>query len=78
VGRAGVPLDVGRVSIWIGDVHVAENGEARSYVEKEAAAAMQEDPVRLRVRLGEGKASGWMWTSDFSHGYVDVNAHYRS
>ena len=56
VGRAGVPLDVGRVSIWIGDVHVAEGGAARDYDEKTAAAAMQEDPVRLRVRLGEGGA----------------------
>jgi N-acetylglutamate synthase/N-acetylornithine aminotransferase len=39
---------------------------------------MQEEPVRLRIRLAEGEASGWIWTSDFSHGYVDINAHYRS
>jgi glutamate N-acetyltransferase/amino-acid N-acetyltransferase len=78
VGRAGVPLDVGRISIWIGDVRVAEDGAARDYDEKVAAAAMREDPVRLRVRLGEGDASGWLWTSDLSHGYVDINAHYRS
>jgi glutamate N-acetyltransferase/amino-acid N-acetyltransferase len=78
VGRSGVPLDIGRVSIWIGDVHVAEGGSARDYDEKTAAAAMREDPVRLRIRLGEGDATGWMWTSDFSHGYVDINAHYRS
>jgi len=77
-GRAGVPFDVGRVSIWIGDVHVAEDGAARGYDEKMAAAAMREDPVRLRIQLGEGDASGWLWTSDFSHGYVDINAHYRS
>ena len=78
VGRSGVPLDVGRVSIWIGDVHVAEGGAAREYDEKTAAAAMREDPARLRIRLGAGEASGWMWTSDFSRGYVDINAHYRS
>ncbi len=78
VGRSGVPLDVSRVSIWIGDVHVAEGGAARPYDEKTAAAAMREDPVRLRVRLGEGQAAGWMWTSDLSRGYVDINAHYRS
>jgi glutamate N-acetyltransferase/amino-acid N-acetyltransferase len=78
VGRAGVPLDVSRVSLFIGDVHVAEGGAARDYVEHEAAAAMQQDPVRLRIRLGEGDASGWIWTSDLSHGYVDINAHYRS
>jgi glutamate N-acetyltransferase / amino-acid N-acetyltransferase len=77
-GRAGVALDIKRVSIWIGDVWVAEDGHARAYEEKDAARAMQEDPVRFRIRLGEGNASGWIWTSDFSHGYVDINAHYRS
>jgi len=77
-GRAGVAFDIERVSIWIGDVWVAEDGHARAYEEKDAARAMQEDPVRFRIRLGEGNASGWIWTSDFSHGYVDINAHYRS
>ena len=77
-GRAGVPLDGDRVSIWIGDVWVAENGVAREYDEKDAAAAMEEHPVRIRIRLGEGEATGWMWTSDLSHGYVDINAHYRT
>jgi len=78
VGRAGVDLGAGGIDIWIGDVWVAENGSARTYDERVAAAAMREDPVRLRVRLREGTASGWMWTTDFSHGYVDINAHYRS
>jgi len=78
VGRSGVDLEVDQVAIWIGDVWVAEAGHARAYEEKDAAKAMQEDPVRFRIRLGEGGASGWMWTSDLSHGYVDINAHYRS
>lgn len=77
-GRAGIALDIEKVSIWIGDVWVAEDGHARAYEEKDAARAMQEDPVRFRIRLGEGDASGWIWTSDFSNGYVDINAHYRS
>jgi glutamate N-acetyltransferase/amino-acid N-acetyltransferase len=77
-GRAGVPLDASRLSIWIGDVQVAENGVARDYRETDAASAMEEDPVRIRLSLGEGEASGWMWTSDLSHGYVDINAHYRT
>ncbi len=78
VGRSGVELDPDRVSIWIGDVWVAENGHARTYDEPTAVAAMQEDPVRLRIRLGEGSATGWMLTSDLSRQYVDINAHYRS
>lgn len=77
-GRAGVDLDGDRVSIWIGDVQVAENGVPCEYAEKDAAAAMEEDPVRFRIRLAEGEATGWMLTSDLSHRYVDINAHYRT
>jgi glutamate N-acetyltransferase / amino-acid N-acetyltransferase len=78
VGRSGVELDVNRVAIWIGDVCVADRGQARDYDEAVAAAAMREDPVRFRIRLGEGEAAGWMWTSDLSRQYVDINSHYRS
>ncbi len=78
VGRAGVAVDGDRVSIWIGDVWVAENGVAREYEETRAAAAMEDDPVRICIDLGGGEAAGWMWTSDLSRGYVDINAHYRT
>jgi glutamate N-acetyltransferase/amino-acid N-acetyltransferase len=78
VGRSGVDLAIDRVSIWLGDVQVAEGGVARDYEEVEAARAMTEDPVRIRIRLGEGRAMGWIWTSDLSRGYIDVNASYRS
>ena len=77
-GRSGVALDVSRLDIFIGDVWVAEGGAARAYDEALAAAAMREDPVRIRLRLNAGAASGWIWTCDLTHGYVDKNAHYRS
>jgi glutamate N-acetyltransferase/amino-acid N-acetyltransferase len=77
-GRAGVPFDVSRAAVWIGDVAVCAGGAAVDYLERDAAAAMQEDPVRLRLRIGEGDAGGFLWTSDLSRGYVDINAHYRS
>jgi glutamate N-acetyltransferase/amino-acid N-acetyltransferase len=78
VGRAGVDLDMGQVDLFLGDVWVAEGGRARDYDEGRARQALAEDPIRIRVRLKEGRASGWMWTCDLSHGYVDINAHYRS
>ena len=78
VGRAGVDLDMGQVDLFLGDVWVAEGGRARDYDEARARQALAEDPIRIRVRLKEGRASGWMWTCDLSHGYVDINAHYRS
>ncbi|HET8647343.1 MAG TPA: bifunctional glutamate N-acetyltransferase/amino-acid acetyltransferase ArgJ, partial [Vicinamibacteria bacterium] len=77
-GRSGVEIDVERVDVYLGDLWVAEGGAARAYEERTAARAMQEDPVRIRVHLHQGQAEGWMWTSDLSRGYVDINAHYRS
>lgn len=78
VGRSGVDVDVSQVDIFLGDVWVAEGGAARVYDEAAAHRAMLEDPVRIRIDLKSGRAAGWVWTSDLSHGYVDINAHYRS
>jgi glutamate N-acetyltransferase/amino-acid N-acetyltransferase len=77
-GRSGVAIDASRVDIHLGDVWVAEGGAARAYDEARAHAAMTADPVRILVRLDAGSAAGWMWTSDLTRGYVDINAHYRS
>jgi glutamate N-acetyltransferase/amino-acid N-acetyltransferase len=78
VGRSGVDLDITGVDIFLGDLWVAESGHARSYDEALAKQALREDPIRIRIRLREGSASGWIWTCDLSHGYVDINANYRS
>ncbi len=79
VGRSGVDVDMGQVDLFLGDVWVAEGGRARVYDEALARKAVLEDPIRIRIRLrGAGRATGWMWTCDLTHGYVDINAHYRS
>jgi glutamate N-acetyltransferase/amino-acid N-acetyltransferase len=77
-GRSAVDVDISSLDIFIGDVWVAEGGAARAYDEAVAAAAMREDPVSIRLRLNAGAASSWIWTCDLTHGYVDINAHYRS
>jgi glutamate N-acetyltransferase/amino-acid N-acetyltransferase len=78
LGRAGVEVEIGRVDLYLGDVWVAEGGAAREYDEAQARRAMLEDPVRIRIGLGQGSACGWIWTCDLSSGYVEINAHYRS
>ena len=78
VGRAGVALDIHKVDVHLGDVWVAEGGAARAYDEAAASKAMLEDPVRVRIHLHAGRGSGFMWTCDLGHGYVDVNGSYRS
>jgi len=78
LGRAGVEVDMSGVNLYLGDVWVAEGGAVRDYDEAQARRAMLEDPVRIRIGLGEGSAAGWIWTCDLSRGYVEINAHYRS
>jgi glutamate N-acetyltransferase/amino-acid N-acetyltransferase len=78
VGRSGIAIGARGVDIFLGDIPVCGASAALPYDEEHAHQAMLADPVRIRVVLHEGTATGWIWTCDFSHGYVDINAHYRS
>ncbi|OGI37231.1 MAG: bifunctional ornithine acetyltransferase/N-acetylglutamate synthase, partial [Candidatus Muproteobacteria bacterium RBG_16_62_13] len=80
VGRAPIAqLDVGRVSLYLGDVCIARNGaRAADYTEARGLAVMRAPEIRVRVDLGSGSSSATVWTSDLSHDYVRINAEYRS
>jgi len=80
IGYAGVDdLDVSCLRLWLGNVLVAEQGgRAAGYVEADAAAAMAEPEIMIRVDLGRGSVCDRVWTCDFSYDYVKINAEYRS
>lgn len=80
IGRARVAqLDIERVGIWINDVCVVHGGSlAASYTEAAGKAAMRPAEITVRVTLGGASHSATVWTCDFSHDYVSINADYRS
>jgi glutamate N-acetyltransferase/amino-acid N-acetyltransferase len=80
IGNAAAPdLDPALVSFWLDDVLVVERGgRAPSYREEDGKRVMKQDEIEVRVALGRGAASSRVWTCDFSHGYVSINADYRS
>jgi len=80
VGRSPIEdLDVSRITIWLGNTLLIENGEpASSYREELGQAEMQRDEITIRILLGRGEASAPTWTCDFSYDYVKINAEYRS
>ena len=79
IGYAGVSLDVQRLKLYLDDVLVAENGgRAASYLEEDGQRVMQQGDITVRIVLERGKASGTVWTCDFSYDYVKINASYRS
>jgi glutamate N-acetyltransferase / amino-acid N-acetyltransferase len=80
IGNAGIDdLDPGRVSFWLDDVAVVDRGgRATSYREEEGKRVMVKPEITVRVALGRGTARAEVWTCDLSHGYVSINADYRS
>ncbi len=79
VGKAGEAADRDRLSIRFGDILVAENGErAASYEEATVARYMKGAEIVVRVDIGLGHGRAVVWTCDLTHGYIDVNASYRS
>jgi len=79
IGKSGAAADRDTLSIWFGETLVAENGwVSPSYSEADAAAHMKGQTVSIRVDLGLGDGSCTVWTCDLTHGYIDINADYRS
>ncbi len=80
IGYADVDdLDVNALSLYLGDVLVAEHGcISPSYQEEKGMAVMQKDDILVRIDLNRGQAEATIWTCDFSYDYVKINADYRS
>ena len=79
VGKAGEPAERDKLSIRFGTTQVAEGGLAvAGYDEAPVAAHLkgQEVEIGVDLHLGEGRAT--VWTCDLTHGYISINADYRS
>ncbi len=80
LGRAPIDsLDLSEVVIHLDDVCIVRCGEkAADYSEEAGQKVMARDHITISIELGRGNASETVWTSDFSHEYVSINADYRS
>jgi len=80
IGRAGLDdLDVQKVSVKLGGLLIAENGaRAASYTEEAGQEIMNREDIVIAIDLGRGDATETVWTTDFSHDYVTINAEYRT
>ncbi|SFN37338.1 bifunctional glutamate N-acetyltransferase/amino-acid acetyltransferase ArgJ [Marinobacter pelagius] len=80
VGRAGVPdLDLNALEIYLGDVClVRQGGRAEDYSEERGQAVMDQEEITIAIDLKRGDIRETVWTCDFSHDYVTINAEYRT
>jgi glutamate N-acetyltransferase/amino-acid N-acetyltransferase len=79
VGKAGEPADRDRMSICMGGVEITRNGRRRpDYDEADVAAHMAGRDVHIAVDVGVGRGKARVWTCDLTHGYITINADYRT
>ncbi len=79
VGKSGERAERDRLTIWFGDILVAENGwVSPTYTEDQGAAYMKNDEITIRVDLGLDSGKATVWSCDLTHGYITINADYRS
>ena len=79
IGKSGAAADRDLLTIRFGDLLVAENGwVSPADDETKAAAYMKGEYLRISVDLGLGQGKCTVWTCDLTHGYIDINADYRS
>ena len=79
VGKAGEPADRDRLSIGFGGVWCARDGQPLAdYDEAPVAAHLKGREIRIDVELGLGDGRATVWTCDLTHGYIAINADYRS
>lgn len=79
VGKAGEPADRDRLSIGFGGIWTAREGQPLAdYDETPVAEHLRGQEVSVEIDLGLGDGRAQVWTCDLTHGYISINADYRS
>ena len=79
IGKSGAAADRDLLTIHFGDILVAEKGwVSESYSEEQGATYMKQSDLVISVELGLGGGASTVWTCDLTHGYIEINADYRS
>jgi glutamate N-acetyltransferase/amino-acid N-acetyltransferase len=81
-GYSGIDIDPNKAALWLSDstrsIQLVQGGQPLNYDEPAAIQLMQGAEWDIRLDLGMGEASTYVWTCDISHEYVSINGHYRT
>jgi len=79
IGKSGENIVPNKIQIKIGDYLIVEQSKmAKDYKEKDIKQYLKWDSVNIQVNLNIGNASYTVYTCDFTHGYIDINANYSN
>ena len=77
-GKSGAEFDPYQVDVWLGDYQLVKDGMDAGFDEDKATELFSKDTVIITVNLNAGDGTVTMWTCDYSHDYISINADYRT
>lgn len=82
MGYSGAQFDPEKVDLFFessaGTIQIIENGTAVDYSEEEATQILSQPEVTARADVKMGEMTASAWGCDLTHGYIEINADYRS
>lgn len=79
VGKSGEAADRDKLAVSMGGIEIAKNGSViPGYDEAPVAQHMKGQDILIYVDVGVGGGQATVWTCDLTHGYISINADYRS
>ena len=79
IGKSKENIIANKIQIKFGNFLVAEQSRiAKDYNESDVKEYMKWDSINIEVNLNIGAAAFTVYTCDFTHDYIDINADYRN
>ncbi|MHB9032538.1 MAG: bifunctional glutamate N-acetyltransferase/amino-acid acetyltransferase ArgJ [Anaerolineae bacterium] len=78
IGYSEADIQPEKVGVWLGDLELVRGGAPYNIDEEHSTALLSQKDINITIDLGQGDDQATIWTCDLSHGYVDINAHYRT
>ena len=79
IGKSGENIVANKIQLKIGNYLIAEHGRVeKNYIEKDVKEYMKWDSINIEVNLNLGNAEHKVYTCDFTHDYISINADYRN
>lgn len=82
MGYSGAEFDPEKVDLYlesqVGKLQLVQNGSALDYSEEKATEILSQPEVTAIADIKEGTEQAAAWGCDLTHGYIDINADYRS
>jgi len=79
IGKSGENIHTSKIQIKFGNYLVTDQGKvAKDYNENDLKEYMKWDSIEIEVNLNVGSAIHTVYTCDFTHDYIDINADYRN